>query len=65
VKARKKVGTIKPGQGKKGTFLVRSTRRDRTGSIKFTVKSKNYKRSVKLRIRPLNRPLAARPALRG
>jgi hypothetical protein len=65
VKARKKVGTIKPGNGKKGQFLVRSNRRDRTGSIKFTVKSKNYKRSVKLKIRPIKRPIAARSTLRN
>lgn len=53
VKAKKKVGKIKPGTGKKSHFLVRSTRGNRSGSIKFTVRSKNYETTIKLPIRPV------------
>ena len=53
VKAKKKVGKIKPGAAKKSHFLVRSTRGSRSGSVKFIVRSKNYQTSIKLPIRPI------------
>lgn len=52
VRGKRMVGTIKPGAAKKGAIYVRKTSRG-PGKIWLTVKSKTYKRTVVLRIRPV------------
>lgn len=47
-----RVGTIKPGQGKKGAFFIKKTRAG-VVPVTFIVRSKDYQRKIVLKIRPV------------
>lgn len=54
VRARKKVGKIRPGTAKKGFFLVKDRARG-NGRITFTVRSRNYTRRLTVTVREVRR----------
>lgn len=54
VRGKKKVGTIRPGTGKRGAIYVKDVRRG-NGKIKLTVKSRTYSRSLTVTVRERRR----------